>query len=301
LKSNPSDPGGELPRELAAALERARPRLGCLASTLLFFETIGSTNDEAASRSAKAFALLDEGSASRSGERAVSPQPPAPRPSEGLVVVAGEQTSGRGRRGHTWFSPPGSGLYVSVVLAPARARIDPERATALLTLMAGVALAEGISAATGLQVDLKWPNDLQVTRRKLGGILAEASGAGGAAESVVVGYGINVAATAFPPELRDRATSLESELGRTVDRDHVLVETLVSLSRRYEDLLDGRFDAILDAWRGLAPAATGARVTWSTLTGDQAGVTIGIDDRGALLVKIGDRIERIISGEVNWA
>ena len=288
--------GHEPPRELADALERARPRLGRLASTLLFFETIGSTNDEAAARSAKAFALHPSGGQD-AGRRAKA----SAERDEGLVVVADEQTSGRGRRGHTWFSPPGSGLYVSVVLAPARARVDAERATTLLTLMAGVALAEGIAVATGLQVDLKWPNDLQVTRRKLGGILAEASGAGGAAESVVLGYGINVAATAFPPELRDRATSLESELGRTVDRDHLLVETLASLARRYEDLLDGRFDAILDAWRGLAPAASGARVTWTTPTGEQAGITNGIDDRGALLVKLGDRTERIISGEVNWS
>ena len=291
MKSNPSDPGkpesqrGELPRELADALARARPRLGSLASDVLFFPTIGSTNDVAIGHDSNVKSLA-------AGLR-------PPRSTEGLVVVADEQTSGRGRRGHAWFSPPGSGLYVSVVLAPARARMDPERATTLLTLMAGVALAEGIAAATGLRVDLKWPNDLQVTRRKLGGILAEASG-GGAAQSVVVGYGINVAATAFPPELRDRATSLESELGRAVDRDHVLVETLASLARRYEDLLDGRFDAILDAWRGLAPAASGAQVTWTTPAGEHAGVTSGIDDRGALLVTIGDRTERIISGEVHW-
>ena len=115
--------------------------------------------------------------------------------------------------------------------------------------------------------DLKWPNDLQVARRKLAGILAEASG-NGVGDSVIVGYGINVAATAFPPELRDRATSLESELGRGVDRAHVLVETLAALARRYDDLLDGRFDAILDAWRALAPAASGARVKWTTLVGD---------------------------------
>ncbi len=68
----------------------------------------------------------------------------------GSVVVADDQSAGRGRRGHTWFSPPGSGLYVSVVLAPATARVDPPRATMLLTLAAGVAIAEGVEAATGL-------------------------------------------------------------------------------------------------------------------------------------------------------
>ena len=88
-------------------------------------------------------------------------------------MIAEAQTAGRGRRGHSWLSPPGSGLYVSVVLTPARARAGGGTATALVTLTAGVALAQGIEAATGLRVDLKWPNDLYVARRKLGGILAE--------------------------------------------------------------------------------------------------------------------------------
>jgi BirA family biotin operon repressor/biotin-[acetyl-CoA-carboxylase] ligase len=237
---------------------------------LLFFDSIGSTNDVALARA-----------------------------EEGLVVVADEQTAGRGRRGHTWFSPPGSGLYVSVVVAPASSPIDPSRATTLLTLAAGVALAEGIEEGCGLQVDLKWPNDLQVSRRKLGGILAESSGVG-SRDSVVVGYGLNVLSTAFPRELGDRATSLETELGRAVDRHHLLAETLAALSRRYEDLLAGRFDAILDAWRRRAPGATGARVAWTTNASARSGVTAGIDDLGALLVKVDDRVERIVSGEVIW-
>ena len=229
------------------------------------FTTVGSTNDVAAS--------LPLGS----------------------VVVADAQTAGRGRRGHSWFSPPGAGLYVSVVVAPARARVDPPRATMLLTLAAGVALAEGIASATGLEAALKWPNDIFVSRRKLAGILAEGHG-----DTVVLGYGINVSATAFPPELADRATSLESELGREVERQRVLDETLAALERRYDDLLDGRFDAILDAWRRLAPGASGARVQWTTITGVRAGVTSGIDHEGALLVRIGDQVERIVSGEVLW-
>ena len=216
------------------------------------------------------------------------------------MVVAGEQTAGRGRRGHAWFSPPGSGLYVSVVVAPSQARVDPLRATTLVTIAAGLALAEGIAAATGLAVDLKWPNDLFVGRRKLGGILAEAAGSRGPADVVVLGYGINVAATSFPPELADRATSLETELGREIDRDLVLVETLAALSARYEDLLEGRFDAILDGWRQRAPGASGARVSWTAPGGTKSGVTAGIDRDGALLVRTGGVIERIISGELIW-
>jgi BirA family biotin operon repressor/biotin-[acetyl-CoA-carboxylase] ligase len=285
-----------VPDDLAAAIDRARPRLGRLASTTLFFETIGSTNDEAARQSA-----VGSRRSAVSSRQSATGEPPAssPESAEGLVVVADQQTAGRGRRGHTWFSPPGSGLYVSVVLAPATA-IEPARATTLLTLAAGVALAEGIEQATGLRIDLKWPNDLQVARRKLGGILAESTGAGDRPDVVVVGYGINVRAAAFPPELRDRATSLESELGRASEHHLLLVETLAALSRRYEDLLAGRFDAILDAWRRLAPGASGARVAWTTNAGTASGVTEGIDDLGALLVRMGDRVERIVSGEVVW-
>jgi BirA family biotin operon repressor/biotin-[acetyl-CoA-carboxylase] ligase len=218
----------------------------------------------------------------------------------GAVVIADEQTAGRGRRGHTWFSPAGSGLYVSVVLAPASARVEPMRATKLLTLAVGLALSEGIEASTGLRVDVKWPNDLYVAQRKLAGILAEASGH--PADVVVVGYGINVASTAYPPELRDRATSLETELGRPIDRFLVLAETLAALASRYDDLLGGRFDAILDAWRSRAPRAQGARVSWTDAAGSRSGVTAGIDEDGALLVRTNrmERVERIVGGELTW-
>src|SRR5262249_28230149 len=146
--------------------------------------------------------------------------------------------------------------------------------------------------ASGLRVDLKWPNDLFVGRRKLAGILAEKS----AADFIVLGYGVNVGPMAYPPEIAPRATSLETELGRAVDRHQLFAETLIALARRYDDLLDGRFDAILDAWRRRAPSAHGARVGWA----EQSGTTAGIDEQGALLVRTGDRIVRIVSGELQW-
>lgn len=270
-----------LPADLDEALARAASRFGRLGSPLLYFPCIGSTNDMAASLAAG------------SGR-------------EGALVIADEQTAGRGRHGRRWFSPPGSGLYVSVVLAPGRARRDRVRATLLLTLAAGTALAEGIEAACGLRVDIKWPNDLYAGRRKLAGILAETVTAGDPsrldahATHVVLGYGINVAPAAYPPELRDRATSLESELGRQVERSHLLVETMAALARRYDDLLEGRFDAILDAWRVRAPASRGAHVTWTSAAGLWSGVTAGVDDEGALLVKVGDTVERIVGGEIRW-
>jgi BirA family biotin operon repressor/biotin-[acetyl-CoA-carboxylase] ligase len=281
LKSNPS--AEPLPLDLAEALERARGRLGRLGSHVLFLSITGSTNDVASKLAI-------------SGDY------------EGAVVLAEAQTAGRGRRGHAWLSPPGSGLYVSVVLTPGRARTEDDRATTLVTLAAGVALAEAVEAATALRVDLKWPNDLYVARRKLAGILAEGistppESRSKGIDAVILGYGINVGPMAFPPELASRATSLELELGRQVDRAELFAETLAALARRYEDLLAGRFDAILDAWRSRAPAAHGSRVTFitgSTPAGIQTGVTAGIDDRGALLVRVGDHLERIVAGEVTW-
>jgi BirA family biotin operon repressor/biotin-[acetyl-CoA-carboxylase] ligase len=269
---------GDLPADFAEALRRAGPRLRRLGTPLLFFSSVGSTNDVA-------------GVLAATGN------------SEGAVVIADAQTAGRGRRGHTWFSPAGSGLYVSVVLAPNRARKFPDRAVALLTLTAGVALAEAVERVTGLKADIKWPNDLLIGRRKLAGILAEGVSRPGTAASmmsIVLGYGLNVSSSAYPRELNDRVTSLESELGRVVDRAALCAETIASIAQRYDDLLDARFDAILDAWRARAPGSRGARVWWDSPTGPQSGVTEGIDDMGALLVRSGARLERIVAGDVRW-
>ena len=251
----------DLPREFAHALEGSRHRLGRLGSPVLFFSSIASTNDVASE-------------IARSGD------------GEGTVVIADEQTAGRGRRGHTWFSPAGSGLYVSIVLTPARARVDRERATTILPLAAGVALAESVDAIAALRIDLKWPNDLLVARRKLGGILAEAVStswapgregrqSSGTVDAVVLGYGINVGPMAYPPELGDRATSLESELDRPVERAALWVETLAALSRRY----GGSARRPLRCYsRRLA--GTRAGQPWSTRHVEYGGRTAGRDHRG---------------------
>jgi BirA family transcriptional regulator, biotin operon repressor / biotin---[acetyl-CoA-carboxylase] ligase len=265
-----------LPPDFADAFGSARARFGRLGTPLLFFSTTESTNDIAS-------ALASRGNA-------------------GAIVVAETQTAGRGRRGRTWFSPPGAGLYVSVILEPGDARHEPERALALLTLAAGVALADAVHRATGLAPDIKWPNDLLIGGRKLAGILAEgiAGNATSRVTRVVLGYGINVRSAAYPPELGDRATSLESELGRSIDRAALCAETIASLAARYDDLLAGRFDVILDAWHARASGSRGARVEWETPEGSRSGTTAGVDAMGALLVRVGERVERLVAGEVNW-
>jgi BirA family biotin operon repressor/biotin-[acetyl-CoA-carboxylase] ligase len=272
-----SDLLAPLPTDVADALHDRRARLGPLGDPVVFFETVGSTNDIAAS-------LIAAGRG------------------EGAVVISDAQTAGRGRRGRAWFSPPASGLYVSVVLTPSRAYTSPERATALLTLAAGVALAEAVEHATGLSPSIKWPNDLLVDRRKLAGILAEgvAGSSTSGLQAVVLGYGLNVRAASYPPDLAAKVTSLETELGRPVDRAALCAESIACVAERYADLMAGNFDAILDAWRSRSFGSRGARVEWDAHDAVRSGVTEGIDDMGALLVRCGDSLERIVAGEVRW-
>jgi BirA family biotin operon repressor/biotin-[acetyl-CoA-carboxylase] ligase len=216
---------------------------------------------------------------------AVSQQAP-----HGLVIGADMQTAGRGRRGHTWHSPAGRGLYFSIVLRPSAAATLP-----LVTLAAGVGVHEGIRAATGLAAELKWPNDVNIGRHKLAGILAEGVAIGTPGQAVIVGVGLNVQPAAFPQDVAARATSLEGELGRAVDRGVVFAEVLRGMWDAAAALERNPGD-ILIAWRAASPSATGTRVEWD----GQHGKTAGIDDTGALLVKTESGTERIIAGELQW-
>jgi BirA family biotin operon repressor/biotin-[acetyl-CoA-carboxylase] ligase len=280
-----------LPPDIAAMVAARTDVLGPFARHSQYYRCITSTNDVAAR-------LADAGAA------------------EGTWVVADEQTAGRGRRGRTWASPPGAGLYLSVIFRPLAAAVRADavrdgRITSLLTLMAGVAAAQGVRAATGLAPGLKWPNDLVIEPpgersgfsrfRKLAGILAEGSASGGELQSVVVGIGINLTSAAYPPDVEARAGSIEGELGRPVDRAAVLVEVLAALAAWRRALIDGRERELLDTWRTLAPSSRGRRVRWMAAAERAvAGITQGIDDTGALLVKTDAGVERIIAGDVQW-
>ncbi len=216
-------------------------------------------------------------------------------------MVADAQTAGRGRLGRAWASPAGAGIYASVLLRP-----DPAAAR-LLTLAAGVALAEGVEAATGLAVAIKWPNDLIVPAaaaaagwRKVAGILAEGGATSGAAPWVVVGFGINVRPAAYPADVAARATSLETEIGRVVERGLVLAECLLALARRYDDLRHRRAPEVLDAWRRRAAPTFGRRVEWDEDGRGRQGTVRGIDDAGALVVAHERGEARLVAGEVRW-
>ena len=213
---------------------------------------------------------------------------------EGAVVAADAQSAGRGRHGRVWVSPPGAGLYVSLVLRP-RAEAAP-----LLTIAAGVALSDAIQAATGLSCALKWPNDLYVGGRKLAGILAEAGAAPDGTPHVVLGFGINVLPAAFSPDIAARATSLEGELGRAIDRHALLRACLDALAARYADVQEGRVGTVLDAWRARAATLLRRPIEWQQGGRPRRGVAETIDGSGALLVRTEQGVVRVISGEVRW-
>jgi BirA family transcriptional regulator, biotin operon repressor / biotin---[acetyl-CoA-carboxylase] ligase len=263
-----------LPADLAEPLQASSNRRRGFGDQVLYFTETGSTNDVAS-------ALADRGAA------------------EGTIVVASSQTAGRGRMGRVWHSPPDAGLYVSIICRTARA-------APYLTLAGGVATAEGIATATGLPVEIKWPNDIVVTsgapvrRRKLAGILAEGVSTADGLLHVILGIGINIRPAAYPPELAERVTSIEAELGRGADRGAVLVELLVALANLVNDLENGNRTALLARWRALAPSAQGAALEYDTPAGRRRGTAAGIADDGALLVRVGDRIDRVVSGEIMW-
>lgn len=264
-----------LPADLERALAATTALRGPFGSRVLYFAETGSTNDLAMQ-------------AAEAGEP------------EGTVYVAGAQTAGRGRLGRTWFSPPEAGLYVSTIIR--RRGVTP-----WITLAGGVAIAEGIRSATGLPVQLKWPNDVVAvgghgwrSRRKLAGVLAEASTAADGAQYIVLGFGINLRRASFPLELADRVSSIETELGRAIDPGRVFADSLVALNRTTDELLAFGAGGIVTRWLALSPSAQGAPIEWDGPTGVTQGVTAGLADDGALLARTPTGTEYIRSGEVRW-
>jgi BirA family biotin operon repressor/biotin-[acetyl-CoA-carboxylase] ligase len=172
----------------------------------------------------------------------------------------------------------------------------------MLTIAAGVALSEAMETATGLQPVLKWPNDVYLgggSGRKVAGILAEA-GVSGGQNWVVIGFGINVLPSIFPPELALRATSLEAELGRPVDRGELFARCLIRLDARYADLRAGRVQEVIDAWRQRAASTFGRPVEWEDDGVIRRGLVNNIDVEGGLIVETDGGAATVVSGELRW-
>ncbi|MBI3126330.1 MAG: biotin--[acetyl-CoA-carboxylase] ligase [Candidatus Tectomicrobia bacterium] len=215
---------------------------------------------------------------------------------EGAVVAARSQSRGRGRHGRAWHSPPGAGLYFSVLLRPPR---PPEEAR-LLTLAAGVAAAEALSSLEGPPVGLKWPNDLRIGRRKLGGILCEYEPAGGPPPAVVAGMGINLSAdeASFPPEFRERSTSLRLAGKAVPEAEDLLILLLRRIGFWYNVFIATGFEPIRKRWLEICDNL-GEEAVVSAGGESLRGKIAGLDAKGRLLIEDGaGRLLRAEAGEV---
>ncbi len=249
--------------------------LGC--HPVQFFDCTGSTND-------LALALSNTGTP------------------DSTLVVADSQSAGRGRlEGRTWLSPPGTGLYFSLILRPRLAPADFPK----LTLAAGLALCKALESHTHCRPGLKWPNDLFLHGKKCGGILTETQAVAGAGPTaVVIGIGLNVntPAEAFSGGLRAKATSLLAETGVPHERGPLLAAILGELDLVVARLEQGDFVSILTEWRQRDIHA-GLQVSWVNTQGRLiTGISLGPDGEGFLHIRDGQgQVHSVISGDISLA
>jgi BirA family biotin operon repressor/biotin-[acetyl-CoA-carboxylase] ligase len=221
---------------------------------------------------------------------------------DGIAVVADLQTHGRGRAGRRWHLAPGQGLALSLLL---HLDCDPNP-VGVLPLGAGLALARALEGL-GVRADLKWPNDLLLGGRKLAGILCESrrnpvAGGSGAGDAVVIGVGVNVGGRAeqFPPEIRERSTSLAIE-GFTLDRETVAAAFLGALEPLWTVLQEGGREPVLEAWRARAPF-WGRSVRVSAPSGELTGIARTLDSDGGLVLRLDSGAEvTVLAGDLEIA
>jgi BirA family transcriptional regulator, biotin operon repressor / biotin---[acetyl-CoA-carboxylase] ligase len=214
----------------------------------------------------------------------------------GTVIIAEEQTAGKGRRGRNWFSPKGSGLWFSLLVRP---DISPDRAT-FLTIIASLAVVEAFEEiAPELNPIIKWPNDIMIKGRKVCGILSELGTEDNNINYAVIGIGINVNQTSFPEELSTKATSLQLVLGRPVDRFGLLQEVLNSFEIYYIRLLEKRFDELLQEWKARLNL-TGEKVLIENGSDIYHGRVVDLSSLGELIIEDEDgKIRSFWAGDVS--
>ena len=215
---------------------------------------------------------------------------------EGAVVVAESQQSGRGRKGREWISPPGSGIYTSLILRP---QISPSDAPCI-TLMTAVAVAESLMTVCKAPFRIKWPNDILVNGKKIAGILTEISTEMDSVDYIVVGIGVNVNTriSNFPIKLRNRATSLYAETGKEFPIVTVLQQLLQKFETWYLLFQKDGFEKIRARWKSLSDVI-GKEVVIQKVGENVQGRIIDIDHDGVLLLQDRqNRTHRIFSGDL---
>jgi BirA family biotin operon repressor/biotin-[acetyl-CoA-carboxylase] ligase len=217
---------------------------------------------------------------------------------EGTLVVAEEQTAGRGRFGRHWHSERSSGLYCTLVLRPS---VEPSVAP-VLTLLAGVAVAEAVQEITQLALDLRWPNDILINEKKCAGILVEMTAEPLRVSHILIGVGINVNHRRIPAELAAEATSLSLEAGRSISRLEILILVLKRLEHYYNRFLERGAFEVLARFEEISSFARGKRVRVAEGAIVVTGMTEGLTPEGILLVRRDDgQIERVLAGQVRAA
>ena len=215
---------------------------------------------------------------------------------DGTLVIADEQTAGRGRQGRHWVTPPGEAIAFSLLLRPS---IAPERIS-MVTLVMGLAVVRAVNALYGADAGIKWPNDAVIDGKKICGILTEMSAEIDQVHSIVIGVGINANQSEFPEEIRDIATSLRIELGHEVSRAELIagiMEQFERLYARFEE--DGDLSGIADEYNSLC-LNSGRAVRVLDPKGEYTGTGRGINARGELEVERADgTTAQIYAGEVS--
>jgi BirA family biotin operon repressor/biotin-[acetyl-CoA-carboxylase] ligase len=209
---------------------------------------------------------------------------------EGTVIIAAEQTAGKGRRGRVWASPKG-GAWFSLLLRPP----IPVEQAGCISVLSAVSLARALRERWGAPVGVKWPNDLYITERKLGGILVELSSQAQFCQWLIVGIGINVN-NEPPTGTRVPATSLARELGHTIPLEEFFSVALDALARDYERFLAEGFEFVRTEWHRLSVLPT--RIGVLTHAERQEAEVLGLAESGKLIVRAGESIRELTAEEV---
>lgn len=212
---------------------------------------------------------------------------------EGTLVISEEQTAGRGQLGRNWYNPSCVNIAASVILRPTL----PIREASKLTLMAASAFARALRGQ-GIPVEIKWPNDLLLNGKKIGGILTEMQTEGDRIQAVILGFGLNVNSETIPTELEHRATSIKRETSQTYRRSELLAHLLVELEAEYDFFLESGFSPIRDHW--LEHAAYLDETVKLTASNEvKQGTMRGISEEGALLLEQDGIVKSIYSAEIS--
>lgn len=215
---------------------------------------------------------------------------------EGTIIIAERQTRGRGRLGRTWFSPRSQGIYISFIIRP---RLSLQAAP-ILTPLAAVVAAEALAEETGLEVFLKWPNDIMVSGKKIGGILTEIGSEMDRVDFAVVGLGLNVHIWGFPDDLEGKATSIALETSRRISRAGLVRGCLGKLETVYEQQKRSGSGPLLTRYKKLT-AVVGKEATLDSGGHRFSGRVCDLDEHGALLVEDGEgKTTRVVSGDINY-